>query len=109
MSGILRTNVQLLKCAPPVDIAMFPEAKDNMIAQDFVEYCLNINISKYIGRYQYVYFFCHKNEFKRPVDSDVLGQNYMLTAGRLGFVMLVKKSCFLSNWSLQIPFRLLAL
>ena len=65
MSGIPRTNVELLKCAPPVDIAMFLEAKDNMIAQDFGEYCLSINISKYIDRYQHVYiFFCHKNEFK---------------------------------------------
>ena len=52
MSGIPRTDVELLKCAPPVDIAMFPEAKDNMIAQDFGEYCLNINISKDIDRYQ---------------------------------------------------------
>ena len=52
MSGIPRTDVELLKCAPLVDIAMFPEAKDNMIAQDFGEYCLNINISKYIDRYQ---------------------------------------------------------
>ena len=50
MSGILRTNVELLRCAPPVDIAMFPEAKDNMIAQDFSEYCINININKYIDR-----------------------------------------------------------
>ena len=82
-----------MKCAPPVDIAMFPEAKDNMIAQDFGEYCLNINISKYIDRYQYVFFFCHKNEFKQPVDSGLLGQNYLLMAGRLGFVM-VEKSCF---------------
>ena len=35
MSGIPRTDEELLKCAPPVDIAMFPEAKDNMIAQDY--------------------------------------------------------------------------
>ena len=47
MFGIWRTNEELLRCAPPVDIAMFPEAKDNMIAQDFGEYCINININKY--------------------------------------------------------------
>ena len=35
MSGILRTDEELLKCAPLVDIAMFPEAKDNIIAQDY--------------------------------------------------------------------------
>ena len=35
MSGIPRTNEELLKCAPSVDRAMFPEAKDNMIAQDY--------------------------------------------------------------------------
>ena len=37
MSGIPRTDVELLRCALPVDIAMFPEAKDNLIAQDFGE------------------------------------------------------------------------
>ena len=45
MSGILRTDEELLKCAPPVDIAMFPEAKDNMIAQDYGKYC---NKGKYL-------------------------------------------------------------
>ena len=38
MSGIPRTNEELLKCTPSVDIAMFPEAKDNMIAQDYGKY-----------------------------------------------------------------------
>ena len=57
MSRIPRTDVELLRCAPLVDIAMFLEAKDNMIAQDFGEYCINININKYIDRYQYIYFF----------------------------------------------------
>ena len=37
MSGIPRTDVELLQCAPSVDIAMLPDAKDNMIAQDFGE------------------------------------------------------------------------
>ena len=57
MSGILRTKEELLRCAPLVDIAMFPEAKDNMIAQDYGKYCKNVNI------YQYI-FFCHVNKFK---------------------------------------------
>ena len=35
MSGIPRTDVELLRCAPPVDITMFPDAKANMLAQDF--------------------------------------------------------------------------
>ena len=35
MSGILRTDEELLKCALPVDRAMFPEAKDHVIAQDY--------------------------------------------------------------------------
>ena len=35
MSGIPRTDVELLQCASPVDIAMLPDAKGNMIAQDF--------------------------------------------------------------------------
>ena len=39
MSGIPRTDEELLKCVPPVDIAMFSEAKDNMIAQDYGKYC----------------------------------------------------------------------
>ena len=39
MSGIPRTNEELLKCALLVDIAMFPEAKDNMIAQDYGKNC----------------------------------------------------------------------
>ena len=73
MSGILRTDVELLRCASLVDIAMFPEAKDNMIAQDFGEYCININISKYTDRYQYIYFFYHKNKFKRLVNSGLFG------------------------------------
>ena len=38
MSGIPRTDEELLKCAPPVDIAMFLEAKDNMIAQEYGKY-----------------------------------------------------------------------
>ena len=50
MSGILRTDEELLRCAPPVDIAIFPEAKDNMIAQDYGNYCKNVNI------YQYIFF-----------------------------------------------------
>ena len=62
MSGIPRTDVELLRCAPLVDIAMFLEAKDN--TQDFGEHCINININKYIDRYQYIYFFCHRNKFK---------------------------------------------
>ena len=37
MYGIPRTDVELLQCAPSVDIAMFPDAKDNMVAQDFGE------------------------------------------------------------------------
>ena len=47
MSGILRTDEELLKCAPPVDIAMFLEAKDNMIAQDYGKYC-NSQINIYV-------------------------------------------------------------
>ena len=35
MSEILRTDEELLKCAPPVDRSMFPEARDNFIAQDY--------------------------------------------------------------------------
>ena len=57
MSGIPRTDEELLRWTPPVDIAIFPEAKDNMIAQDFGEYCINININIYIDRYQYIYCF----------------------------------------------------
>ena len=37
MSGIPRTDVELLQCAPLVNIAMLPDAKNNMIAQDFGE------------------------------------------------------------------------
>ena len=57
MYGIPRTDVELLRCAPSVDIAMFPEAKDNMIAQDFSEYCLGTIVSKFMGKYQYIYIF----------------------------------------------------
>ena len=35
MSGIPRTDVELLRCAPPADITMFPDAKANRVAQDF--------------------------------------------------------------------------
>ena len=35
MTGIPGTDVELLRCAPPVDITMFPDAKANTIAQDF--------------------------------------------------------------------------
>ena len=38
MSGIPRTDVELLRCVPLVDITMFLDAKANMIAQDFGEY-----------------------------------------------------------------------
>ena len=56
MSGIPRTDEELLKCTPPVDIAMLLEAKDNMIAQDYGKYC-NSQINKYIDRYQYIYIY----------------------------------------------------
>ena len=51
MYGIPRTDVELLQCAPSVDIAMFPDAKDNMIAQDFGEYYLCTNMSKFMDKY----------------------------------------------------------
>ena len=35
MSGVPETDVELLRCAPPVDIALFPDANANRIAQDF--------------------------------------------------------------------------
>ena len=35
MSEIPKTDEDLLKCAPPVDRSQFPEAKDNLIAQDY--------------------------------------------------------------------------
>ena len=38
MSEIPKTDVELLRCAPPVDITMFPDARANMIAQDFGKY-----------------------------------------------------------------------
>ena len=57
MYGIPRTDVELLRCAPSVDIAMCLDAKDNMIAQDFGEYCLGTNMSKFMSKYQHKYFF----------------------------------------------------
>ena len=57
MYGIPRTDVELLRCAPSVDIAMFPDAKDNMIAQDFGKYCLGTNMGKFMGKYQYIYIY----------------------------------------------------
>ena len=56
MYGIPRTDVELLRCAPSVDTAMFPEAKDNMIAQDFGEYGLGTNMREYMDKYQYIFF-----------------------------------------------------
>ena len=35
MSGIPETDVELLRCAPLVDITLFPDAQANRIAQDF--------------------------------------------------------------------------
>ena len=35
MSGVPETDVELLRCAPPVYIALFPDAEANRIAQDF--------------------------------------------------------------------------
>ena len=35
MSGVPETDVELLRCAPPVDITLFPDAQANRIAQDF--------------------------------------------------------------------------
>ena len=35
MSEILRTDEELLKCAPSVDRALFLEAKDNLIDQGY--------------------------------------------------------------------------
>ena len=57
MYGIPTTDAELLRCAPSVDIAMFPEAKDNMIAQDFCEYCLGTNMREYMDKYQYIYIY----------------------------------------------------
>ena len=57
MYGIPRTDVELLRCAPSVDIAMFPEARDNMIAQDFGGYCLGTSMREYMDKYQYIYIF----------------------------------------------------
>ena len=97
MSGIPRTDKELLRCAPPLDIAMFLEAKDNMIAQDYGKCCKNVNI------YQYI-FFCHVNKFKRPVDSGLFGQISIQTPGCLDFVMIkfFGQKIFSSDWSLQI-------
>ena len=58
MYGIPRTDVELLRCAPLVGIAMFPDAKDNMIAQDFGKYCLGTNMGKFMGKYQYICMSC---------------------------------------------------
>ena len=35
MLAIPKTDVELLRCAPPVDITLFPDVKANRIAQDF--------------------------------------------------------------------------
>ena len=35
MSRVPETDVELLRCAPPVDITLFPDAQANRIAQDF--------------------------------------------------------------------------
>ena len=35
MSEVPETDVELLRCAPPVDIALFPDVQANMIPQDF--------------------------------------------------------------------------
>ena len=56
MSGIPRTNEELLKCASPVDRAMFPKAKDDMIAQDYGKQFTDKNID----RYQYIFFLSCK-------------------------------------------------
>ena len=51
MSGIPLTDVELLRYAQPVDITMFPDAKANMIAQDFGKYNSWVNMYKFTNKY----------------------------------------------------------
>ena len=98
MYGIPRTDVELLRCAPSVVIAMFPDAKDNMIAQDFGEYCLGTNMSKLMGKYQCIYFFFDI----KMISSDrsiqaTFGQFYGWLPGHLGQISFI-----LTGWLLAL-------
>ena len=117
MSGVPETDVELLRCAPPVDITLFPDAQANRIAQDFGR-CLPFiyldiiltafsfiygqireNISKYI------FFFRQKRLFKRPVDSgNFWSIAYSIAwslAQRYGRVFLFE-SLYIAVWSIQL-------
>ena len=57
MSGIPKTDVELLRCAPLVDITLFPDAKANRIAQDFGKCSICIYSWVNIEKYYDIYFF----------------------------------------------------
>ena len=82
MSKILRTNEELLKCVLPVDRSLFPEARDNLIAQDYGK-------NKYIEILHQDIFFCQINEFKQLVDSRLFGQKSTKKAGHLNLKQLI--------------------
>ena len=76
MSEVPETDVELLRCAPPVDITLFPDVQANRIAQDFGRCLPFIDLDCFFiyswankGKYLEIYFFSQKKLFKRPVDS----------------------------------------
>ena len=48
MSGNPKTDAELIQCTSSVDIALFPQAKDNLIAPDYGKHILqSIHTSKF--------------------------------------------------------------
>ena len=99
MSGIPRTDVELLQCAPSVDITMLQDAKDNMIAQDFGEYCLCTSMSKsWININVYIYFFDIKLISSDRSIQATFGRFYGWLPGHLHYKYIHNKNT--GDWSI---------
>ena len=64
MLEVPETDVELLRCAPPVDITLFPDVQANRIAQDFGRCLPFIYLDCFFiyswankGKYLEIYFF----------------------------------------------------
>ena len=79
MSGVPKTDAELLQCAPQVDPAQFPKAINNRITQGYGEYCMQQEIKCT----QYNIYFYPEKDFKRPVDCSIFWSITSNFPGRL--------------------------
>ena len=91
MSEVPETDVELLKCAPPVDITLFPDVQANRIAQDFGRCLPFIYLDCFFiyswankGKYLEIYFFFDRKSYSsdRSIQA-IFGRLHTQSPGRL--------------------------